>query len=664
MRQSSLFKRYAPKGAIMFVAIAAVAGALLISSPPQYSCRSTVSVSGSSAMAAGVPTFASFLTKDTTEDYLAALESQSLRQRTADTLFLTCVPEPNWQPNPLFYQISRLFSIVFKTKAPLDFSELDYPKVSSLEMNFGRVGKAKFTVELDGAGKYSLLLKGKVVDTKPVGEVLKTDGLSVALTGFTSGKAQSWNLKLTDPGEITSEMRESMTVFRVGLRSNTIGVGFVGAHPQLAANVVNTMVGHFIQRDIENTQKTSHDSLTYINQQIGQIKGEIESLQARQEDVLSDRSNLLASAARQQTAQALLAQKETYGNLQLELSKVSALVSHLKSDEDYIGYYDSGILNRPLEVGIAEDILASESRLKTELLVKTENHPDVIRERVKLRGLRENLANLLEESKSQLSKDVASSRTKVGEYESLLDLSPAVEVELSKIATELTIRSQTLGTLYAQQQMANLQKISDTSPIRVLDTGVPQKRPVKPRIMMVALGSVLFSIFLTAAILMFMTAFDKSIFGESDLKAKFGAPVLATLGAGGKSAAPVETARLRNALRTIATAGDGPVAIVSATAKADASFDFIKKTAAESTAGLKILQAGRDGIERIYGEDFASSRAIVVTQCGVGQAVNVSKVLSELSRAGISLAGFVLLADGNRDGAGAERGKSVEAQAS
>ncbi len=648
----------------MFVAIAAAAGAFLISSPPQYSSRSTVSVSGSSSMAAGVPTFASFLTKDTTEDYLAALESQSLRQRTADTLFLTCVPEPDWQPNPLFYQINRIFSILFKTKAPLDYSEMAYPKVTALEMDFAKVGKAKFSVETDGTGSYSLVQKGKTLDTKSVGQKLATGGFSVAIEGFTAGKAQSWKLKLTDPGEITNVMRDNMTVFRVGLRSNTIGVGYVAPHPDLSASVVNTMISHFIQRDVENTQKSSQDSLVYIDQQIENIKSEIEELQAKQESTLSDRSSLLASAARQQTAQALLQQKDNLGSLQLELSKVAALIENLKSDEDYIGYYDSGILERQIEVGLAESILASESRLKTELLVKTESHPDVIRERVKLRDLRQNLARLLDESKGQLTKDVAAVRSRIGEYESLLDLSPAVEVELTRISTELTIRSQTLGTLYAQQQVANLQKISDTSPIRILDAGVAQKRPVKPRIMMVALGSALFSLFLTAVILLVMTTIDRSVFGESDVKAKFGVHVFATLDAGGKSAGGVETARLKNAVRALSASGARIVSIVPASPGAAAAVSFVKSAAESASPGLKIVTPASGGISEIYSEDFAGSRAVVVAECGKGRAVQIAGAISELSRAGIELAGFVLLPPSGRAGAGEERGKSVEARAS
>ena len=664
MQNSSLLRRYAPKGALMFVIFAVAMGALLVSAPPQFSSRSTISVSGTASLPTGMPSFASFLTKDTTEDYLAGLESQSLRQRAADTLNLACKPVPDWQPNPLFYQISRILSLLFKTKAPLDYTELAYPSVTTLNMDFARVKRAKFAIELDGKGKYTLLSKGRVVDTKPVGQPLSTGGFEVALDGFTPDKAQRWKLALTDPAEITTEMRNTITVFRVGLRSNTIGVSCTEAHPKLAAKVVNTIIEHFIQRDIEGTQQISQDSISYIDRQIEQIEGEIAALQSQQEDLLSDRSSLLASAARMPAAQGLLAQKESLGTLQTEHSNLSALIDNIDSDEEYIGYYDSGILNRPIEVELVQDILETEKRLKTELLVKTENHPDVIRERVRLKSLRDNLINLLDESRSQLSKDISSVRKKIGEYELLLDLSPAVEVELKKIETDLTIRSQTLGTLYAQQQVANLQKISNTSPIRILDAGVPQNRPVSPRIMMVALGSILFSLLFTAALLIFMSAFDKSIFGENDLTSKFGAPVIAVIGPDGK-ADGVNSARLLSSLRSLAAKSERSVIFAGASPDMGVVLDSLR-SAAKSVSpdiGGKFRIVERERIEELYGEGHAGGTAIIVTPCGARQRVAVSRLVAEADKAGLSLAAFVLIADAGRSSAGAARRKPVESKA-
>ena len=98
--------------ALLFIVLSVVLTIVLLSAAPVYTCRSTVRIGSQLPSALAGP--AALLASDSTEDELAVLESQTVRDHVASQLHLACQPVPVWQPNPFMYQVQRVFSMLLQ----------------------------------------------------------------------------------------------------------------------------------------------------------------------------------------------------------------------------------------------------------------------------------------------------------------------------------------------------------------------------------------------------------------------------------------------------------------------------------------------------------------------------------------------------------------------
>ena len=635
--------------ALLFIVLSVVLTIVLLSAAPVYTCRSTVRIGSQLPSALAGP--AALLASDSTEDELAVLESQTVRDHVASQLHLACQPVPVWQPNPFMYQVQRVFSMLFGASAPLDYAKLAYPTVTQLEMDWDRAEGSSAIVSVDKAGNYSLIFNKAAGTAVPVGQPLSAHGLTVALTGFSPNVAQRWRLVLSDPDRIAIEMLDKLSVFRVGQRSQTVGVRYEAAHPELAANVVKAVMDYYMQRDIDITQQVSKESLVYIDQQVKQVDDELEQLRQQMLTLLKDRSNLLASGATPDVPSNYLKLEMQLGDLRTSRSQISSLLNQLNSDKGFLGYYDPGTGSRRLETDLVEQIMSIERALKSEMETKTEQHPRIQELRQQLDKLHADLGKLLKESIGQVDRQIASVQQQRGEFESLLALTPQASTELERLKGEIQIRSETLGALYGERQRAALQQISSVSAITMLDPAVPDRRHVRPRILQSVLTAGIFALLVTIAMLLAYRAIDPAVRSPRDLTGRFGAPVLATLDESGAGGRDIELSRLRHRVRHLLSEPGARLAVmtVGGEGRSEAVAALIRPmiggaAPAAEGAGERIVAAPGSGIAALYSDATSDIASVVIaTRPGPRRLTELSGLVSELNGAGHQLAGFILL---------------------
>lgn len=644
-----LLRWYGLRGIILFLVIAAIFGVMQLWAPPVYTARATARVGSLPSSPLASPM--ALLSSDNIEDELAVLESVAIRQHTSDLLHLECRPVPAWQPSPFGYQFGRVMAFIFRLRRPLDYGKLAYPTTTQLELDYARVGKRKLLISLDGQGSYSLHVGRRRADTQPVGELLSTDGLSIALDGFTPGRAQRWRLKLIEPGLEAAALRDAVTVLRVGARSNTVGISCQELHPELAARIVNAMMDYYIQRDVEVKQRSSSEMLVYIDQQIEVVGSELEQHRTAMSELLADRGSLIASGGPELVSRSYLDFQNQLSALVTERTQVQRLRKRLDGNEPLTGYYDSAVLNRPVETEIAQSILNTERLLAEELVVKTSEHPDVQELRETIASRRASLAQLLDESLSQLDQRVSAASGDMGRYENLLDLSPEAKVELARLNSEIAIATEVLATLYAERQQAALQKESDVSPITILDQGVPNHRPARPRLMMAAFTSIVVALLLTAALLLALRLLDRDLRDPAALTVRFGAPLLAVLDGAGQPATPLEAKRLRLRAAALLKDSDRPLALVAmhSSEHATRALATLKLVLAESGPSAdelnqRLRAATGTGSEALYDSALGLGAAVVlITSPGRGRMTELAAVVAELRELGHTLAGWLVI---------------------
>lgn len=645
-----LAKWYGGRGVVLFILLALVIGIWQLWEPPVYASRATARVGVRQSAAAFSPL--AMLAGDNIEDELAVLESLAIREHTVDALHLECRPVPVWQPNPFGYQVGRVFAFIFRTKKPLDYGKLAYPLTTELELNYGKLAERKLLVAFEKDGNYSLLVDGRTVDTQPVGSPLSTDGLRIALTGFTSGVKQRWRLMLSEPELAPIMLHDRLTILRVGARSNTIGVKCEELHPGLAARIVNTMMDFYIQRDIENKQQNSAELLVYVDQQIDAVQEELGEHRGRMEELLADQKNLIASGSSPTVANAYLGYQDELSQLYTEQAQVQGLRHVLDSDQPLTGYYNSDIFNRPVEIELAQRIMDGEQVLANELLVKTEEHPDVVEMKRTLAARRADLATLVDESLDQLNRKISNARSGVGRYGELLALTPEASVELEKLQSDIAVATQVLGTLYAQRQQVALEKESDVSPIVILDEGQPNYRPARPRLLMAGFVSVLVSLLLTSALLIVLRLLDTDVRNAASLAGRNGAPVLATLDSAGKPPNEVEARRLKMMLSQLLNKTAGRLALVATTNSQHAGLvyetclDLLRGTGSQEKAPDpgKLVAIQGCGEPALYDSNIAETdQLILITSPGRKRLRQLEPILAVMRELDYPLAGWILI---------------------
>lgn len=598
---------------------------------------------------------AALLATDSVEDELAVLESQTVRDHICSSMYLACKPVPDWEPNPITYQVLRVLSILFHTRAPLDYSQLAYPVVQSLEMDYSRLMHAKAVMEVDKTGNYKLTVNGAQSTAAPVGSELSIAGLTIAADGFTPGVAQRWQLKVSDPERVAIEMLDDLTVFRVGQRSQTIGVRYEDAHPELAARVVKALMDYYIQRDVDITQQVSTESLSYINEQISQIQAELEQQRQQMLTLLQDRQSLLASSVSPEVPSNYMKLDLQLSELQTERKQFDSLIDQLEDDKGFLGYYDPGVSSRRLETDLVDQIMNTERALQVELETKTEQHPRVVELRQLLDKLRGDMRKLLTESAGQIDREIANIRQERGQFETLLDLTPAASTELEKLKGEIEIRSQSLAALYGEKQRAALQQISSISSIKMLDPATPDRRHVRPRIFQSALTAVIFALFMTLAAILAYRAIDPAVTCARDLTSRFNLPVLAVLTASGNRNSEYELSRFRHELRKLRDAGNKRLGIVATSSGISIreAVEIAKKsmTTGDGTGAVtEVIGIEQSGHAAVYSETLHGIDALLLaTTTGRSKLTELTPLISELSAAGRKLAGFVLLIGNSRD---------------
>lgn len=641
-------RRYGTWAAVLFIVLTIVITMIILSNPPVYSSRSTVRIANSSPMKMLEPV--TWLSSDSVEDEMAVLESQTARDSVAEKLHLECKPVPDWAPNPFLYQVRRVWSIIFRTTPPTNYAYLEYPTVTQLEMDYPKVRHADLRVAVNKDGTCSLLRKGRSVSTGQIGDTLEADGLKIALEGFTPGVNQRWKLDITEPERVGIDLTKDLSIFRVGARSNTIGVRYQDAHPELAANVVSALMDFYMQRDLNITQQVSRESLDFVESQISAVRGELDDLRGQMKDLLNTKANLLASGNNAGLIDKYLQGGLTLGELRTERGQYKALLKQLDSKEGFLGYYEPTGGSRSLETELIDSIMQTELDLQKELQTKTEQHPDVIKLRESLDKQNDDLRKLLNESLAQVDREVSAAEHQQGSFESLLKLSPTATTELARLDSEITIRSETLGTLYSEQQKAKLQQIAAISTIRMLDPALPDRENISPRILQSVLTAVVFSAFITIALLLGVRVMDTGVRMPSDLASRFQVPVLATLHKDGGGGSDLELSRLRSKLAQLAATEVDKVAVIAShdgdCAKNIAGlFEKLISAGSKGAAvNLKVQYSSLTGLEGLFDQAIAGVDNIVLA-CppGVRRLTEIAPMVDEVAGLRKHLAGFILL---------------------
>ena len=329
----------------------------------------------------------------------------------------------------------------------------------------------------------------------------------------------------TDPRRQTAEERvletfqKRLDVYSIA-QTRVIGVRFKSKDPQLAADIVNTVLSEYLNRLRDAKQSTTRDATTWLSVQIDELRQEVETAEAKVASFRSETGILLglndASLGAQQLTELnsqLIAARAQKSEAQARAQMIQAM---LRSGEEIDG--SSDVLQSTLVSRLQEQLIslqASEAELSSTFLP---GHPRLRETRAEISGLREQIRAEMAKIVRGLESEAAVATARENAINaSLQSLKEEVaetgsdEVQLRALEREAKARRDLLETLLARFREASARENPNASPAdaRVISRPLVSNVPAAPNTLLVT-SAVFIVVILISAGLVFATALARA----------------------------------------------------------------------------------------------------------------------------------------------------------
>jgi tyrosine-protein kinase Etk/Wzc len=172
----------------------------------------------------------------------------------------------------------------------------------------------RFTVTADGNGGFHLTHEEAGIDIKGrIGETLNasTEAGAIELRVETlAAKAGAQFRVVRDPKiETVERLQDSLKIAERGKQSGIIGVTLEGTDPKLTATILNEVGREYIRQNVDRKSEEAEKSLAFLNQQLPQLKQELERSENRYNELRNSRGTVdLTEEAKSVLQQSVLAQ--------------------------------------------------------------------------------------------------------------------------------------------------------------------------------------------------------------------------------------------------------------------------------------------------------------------------------------------------------------------
>ena len=272
--------------------------------------------------------------------------------------------------------------------------------------------------------------------------------------------------------------------------------------PQRAVNILNSLIELYQTRSIEDKNILSRNTLAFINESMGSLKKDIDSIQQK---VTQYRSGSNAINISEQGASYL----NGISYADQELNKMKLQSTALDQLEKYITIKGSEGGLVPSTLGVSDPTLTNLlTRLNTaeaeyDKSKKTvgENNPRMIALADEISKIKPSILENVKSQQASLNATKQSMSATGGQYNAMLRGIPQKERELLSISRELQSKNELYQTLLHKQQDAELSVISTLSSSTVIDKAFGGSDPVSPKPKMIYIAAVLGGIGLFAGVI-------------------------------------------------------------------------------------------------------------------------------------------------------------------
>ncbi|HJL06157.1 MAG TPA: polysaccharide biosynthesis tyrosine autokinase [Polyangiaceae bacterium LLY-WYZ-15_(1-7)] len=327
--------------------------------------------------------------------------------------------------------------------------------------------------------------------------------------------------------ELAADRLRSRLAVEQEQETRIVTVSFRDEDPERAQLVVNTIVDGYLEKLLEDRLGTTVSALAWLQEQLDDLKGELEGSELalhqfkRDNNILSvsleDRQNIIANDIRQ-FSQALTETRARRIELQARLG-----VLRRATEDPEIA---STVLEQNETLGtLRTELQRLQSQRASENVSRGTNHPMVRELTAQIEVLEEKIAEEIARVTASVAGDLAEvRRTETGLGQALqeanergLDLN-LLEIEYTRLHRERENSSELHELLLQRTAQTNLTKAMRVDHVRVVDEALLPTRPVSPKLSLNLAAGTFLGLVLGIVIALGIDHMDRTIRAPSDIE--------------------------------------------------------------------------------------------------------------------------------------------------
>lgn len=341
-----------------------------------------------------------------------------------------------------------------------------------------------YHVELTGADSYSVKDKNdNLVGTGRSGSLLRGKGVSLLLKDLKGPKGGSFRLTLLSFNKTVDNLRKSIKAAEVDKKTNVIAITYRSKNPQLARDVVNTLVQAYLEQGVALKAEEATRTVNFVEEQLKGVKSELEGAEQNLEaykrasgviQLDTEAQNLIQTLAEaeKQKAELVLKRKQSefaLASLQRARATGNAYSPALADDDPVL----AGMVGRLSDLEVQKKGLLSDS---------TENHPGVKVVQAQIDELLKKIQSTYETAaKNELKQEEGLSR-QIMAYDGKLKQLPVAERDLARLMRVNKVNSDIYTFLLQKHEEARIAKASTINNISIVDPAIAADEPVSPKV--------------------------------------------------------------------------------------------------------------------------------------------------------------------------------------
>lgn len=309
--------------------------------------------------------------------------------------------------------------------------------------------------------------------------------------------------------------------------SALVDITFRDAIPQRAVDVIKTLTEVYEEKSIDDKNVITHKTLAYINERLGLLGKDLDSIEKKVERYKSGSNAVNISEQGGIYLQAAAANDQKLGEYSNQMAVLNEVEKYVTSKSTEPGMV-------PSTLGVGDPALSSlvnklySTEMEYEKLKKTagEENPIVIAKSQEINKIRPGILENIRNQKASISASAKNLNSITSGYNSMLRTVPKKEQDLLEISREQQTKNDQYQFLLRKKQEAELTVTSIGSSSKLIDTALAGKEPVSPKKKMIYLMAVVAAFGLFGAIIILKDSFTGKVKYRSEIEKMTSLPII------------------------------------------------------------------------------------------------------------------------------------------